>query len=454
MHSMASQRARSTRRSSFGSARVAKPCVKAGIRRRGFAFLALLCVLLRSERAHAGDPSKDVPSVEACRAAWASFYDRLTSLRVEYQLSTQALVEPAVLKRYLGVVRLVEEQHIFAFKGEQRYFAIQRASDQVQDFAPDVEPVSDATAQPAGGGAASNEGRKNANSTLPVRDAVSKDGKKRSSRSLRTTKHGEYAFNGNVRQIRSRDTESLNLLPKSQLAGSDLLCFDQTYLHAQYRTLPDVFDKADSRAGWRLPDALNGDDVHVRRTREDVDGRACAVIELRISNKVFWCDPELGYAVRQWEGRTPQTNILCNRYHLRDYRQVAPSVWLPFEIVQEACAPQAPEEYRSRPLMTYTVRVTRLQVNDVPDATFTLAAPPGTRVADRTIADQDQPVMYRMPADPSKIPATIAEALARRAERLIDPPRRKWVPVVVGVNVAALLAMVWLLRRRRRWRQR
>ncbi len=261
MHSRLSQRPPSTRRSSFGSARVAKLCVKAGIRRRGFAFLALLCVLLRSERAHAGDPSKDVPSVEACRAGWATFYDRLTSLRVEYDLSTQALVEPAVLKRYLGVVRLVEEQHIFAFKGEQRYFAIQRASDQLQDFAPDVEPVSDATAKPAGGGPAAN-------------------GKKRSSRSLRTTKHGEYAFNGNVRQIRSRDTESLNLLPKSQLAGSDLLCFDQTYLHAQYRTLPDVFDKVDSRASWRLPDALDGDDVHIRPNREDVDGRACAVVEL------------------------------------------------------------------------------------------------------------------------------------------------------------------------------
>jgi hypothetical protein len=328
----------------------------------------------------------------------------------------------------LGVVCLVDEKHTFAFKGEQRYFAFQRASDHQEDFAPEVESLFEATNKPV-------------------------SPKRNSSRSFQTAKHCEYAFNNRVRQIRSHDTGSLNVVSKEQVSGSDLACFDQTYLHAQCRELPDVFDKADLRASWRLPDALDDDDVHVRPTREDVDGHACAVVELRMKNRVFWCDPELGYAVRRWEGRTRDTNLLCNRYHLQDYREVAPSIWLPFLIVQEACAPKAPQEYRNRPIMTYTLRVERLEANDVPDALFTLEAPAGTRVADRTIAGQDKPVMYKVPADPSKLDATIAAVLARRSETLISPPGRKWVLFFVGVNIAALLVLVALLVFRRRQRR-
>jgi hypothetical protein len=413
---------------------------------RRVGLLTLCLVVWLSTSAQAGDTTTPLPTIEELRASWATFNDRLKSLSVEYELSSQALVEPSVVKKYLGVIRLVDEKHTFAFKGEQRYFGFQRAPGQAQDFAPDVEPRPEAPRAAAGSG----DARKDA--ALSGLEAVTSKPGSGAKHTFTTAKYSEYAFNGRVRQIRSHDTESLNLVPKAQATGNDALCFDQGYLHAQLRVLPDVFDQADSRASWRLPDALEGDNVSIRPNRESIDGHSCVVVELRKRAIVLWCDPACNYAVRQWEGRKPDTNILCNRYHLGDYRQVAPSVWLPFLIVQEACAPKAPAPYQNVPLMTYTFRVSHLQVNDVPDAMFTLEAPAGTRVSDLTVPGHEQvPVMYRMPAEASKLAATIAEAVARRAGPVVTASGRRLM-LVIGANIATLALFVILWRGRKRLR--
>jgi hypothetical protein len=422
--------------------------LKAGPGRRAGLLLVLVGVVLCLDPATAADTSPEPPTIATCRAAWATFNDRLKSLSVEYEFSSQALVEPSVLKRYLGVIRLVDEKHTFAFKGEQRYFGFQRASDQIKDFAPDVEPSPEAPRAAAGSG----DARKDGTPALSGLEAVTSKPGSGAKHTFTTAKQSEYAFNGRVRQIRSHDAESLNLVPRAQATGNDALCFDQGYLHAQLRVLPDVFDQADSRASWRLPDALEGDNVSLRPNRESIDGHSCVVVELRKRAIVLWCDPACNYAVRQWEGRKPDTKILCNRYHLGDYRQVAPSVWLPFLIVQEACAPTAPAPYQNVPLMTYTFRVSHLQVNDVPDAMFTLEAPAGTRVSDRTIAGhEDRPVMYQRPVDASRLDATIAQALARQAGKTVPPSGNKWI-LLVGANVAVVCAaiLLFVVRRRRR----
>jgi hypothetical protein len=398
------------------------------VRRRRKVLVLLLALSAWPTTAHAAEDS----TIEACRSAWKNANDRLSNLKVEYEITTEGLVPPAALKKYMGVIRLVRENHTFAFKGEQRYFNFEKASPEVTDFAPEVESSQDAA--------------KTAPSKLAGLSPVSAK-RDQKSRARRTTKHSEYAFNGHTRQIRSHDNDSLNRVPRSQISTNDAASFDQTYLHAQLRTLPDVFDQSDSRSEWRLPDALAGEEVHVRNSPETIDGKSCIVIELRKRNIVLWCDPACGYALRQWEGRTPTTNVLCNRYHLQDYREVVPSLWFPFAVVQEAGNPQAPDEYRNVPLMTYTIRVTHLEVNDVADAQFTLEAPAGTRISDRTIGGQERPIMYTVPANAAQLDATISRALSRQTGKA-DAQLGRWMLLVeLNVLLAALLVVVYFRRR-------
>jgi hypothetical protein len=87
------------------------------------AALLFLVVLSARLRANAGETER--PQIEECRAAWATFYNDLKSLRVEHTWRTDSFVDPAALKQYLGVAgeRGTEVKHIFAFKGDQRYFS-------------------------------------------------------------------------------------------------------------------------------------------------------------------------------------------------------------------------------------------------------------------------------------------------------------------------------------------
>jgi len=311
---------------------------------------ALLFLVVLSARLTVNAAATESPQIEECRAGWATFFNALKSLRVEYTWQTDAFADPAALKQYLGVTaRGTEVKHIFAFKGDQRYFSYD-------------------------------------NSALLASGKVKKTGE-----------HYEYAYNGRKRQMRSHDANWLGLdSARNGQSKDDGGEYQQFYLRALFHVLPDVFSST-SRSTLRLPDALVDEDVRVRPALEEIDGQPCVVVELRKSNRVLWADPRLTYGLRQWEIRTPDTNRLIWRYHLRDYRPVAPGVQLPFLIVQERGAPQAPQEFQNAPLMSWTFRVTRLDANNVPDSTFTLDLKPGERITDRTVGPS--PVMYTVPAD-------------------------------------------------------
>ncbi len=264
---------------------------------------ALLFLVVLSGRRSANADSTENTQIEKCRAGWAVFFKGLKSLRVEYTWRTDALVDPAALKQYLGVTGSggPESKHIFTFKGDQRYFSYD-------------------------------------NSALRAPGKVKKMGE-----------HYEYAYNGQKRQMRSHDANWLGLdSARNGRPNDDGGNYQQFYLRALFHVLPDVFS-SNSRSTLRLPDALADEDVHVRPTLEEIDGRACVVVELRKSNRVLWADPRLNYALRQWEIRTPDTNRLIWRYHLRDYKPVVPGVQLPFLIVQDRGAPKRHQSFKTRP---------------------------------------------------------------------------------------------------------
>jgi hypothetical protein len=367
---------------------------------------ALLFLVVLSARGSANTDSTESTQIEKCRTGWASFFNGLKSLRVEYTWRSDALVDPAALKQYLDVTAEgIEVKHIFAFKGDQRYFSYD-------------------------------------NSVFLPSGKLKKIGE-----------HYEYAYNGRKRQMRSHEANWLGLdSAQNGRSKDDGANFLQFYLRALFHVLPDVFS-SNSRSTLRLPDAMADEDVHVRPTLEEIDGHACVVVELRKSNRVLWADPGLNYTLRQWEVRTPDTNRLIWRYHLRDYRPVAPRVQLPFLIVQDRGAPKAPQEFQNGPLMSWTIRVTHLDANNVSDSTFTLDVPAGVKVTDRTVASG--PVMYTVPADAKKLDSTIANAVAR-ASALIgghgqSPSPWRTLMTLAAVNLLLLgaLATALFVRRRR-----
>lgn len=384
-------------------------CPRRGITSRFHkpATAALLFLVVLSARRPAYADSTETTQIEKCRAGWATFFDALKSLRVEYTWRTDALADAAALKQYLGVSGAggTEVKHIFAFKGDQRYFSYDN------------------------------------NDSLAAGQAK------------KTGEHYEYALNGRKRQTRSHAANWMGLdSARNGQSKDDGGEYQQFYLRALFHVLPDVFS-SNSRAALRLPDAVADEDVHVRPAAEEIDGSACVVVELRKSNRTLWADPRLSYALRQWEIRTPDTHRLIWRYHLRDYRPVAPGVQLPFLIVQERGAPQAPQEFQNAPLMSWTFRVTRLEANNVPDSTFTLDLKPGERVTDRTVGPS--PVMYTVPADDKQLDTTVAKAVARvrdlPAQETKPPtPWPTWI-ILEAVNlVIGALAIAFFIRRRRR----
>ena len=86
---------------------------------------ALLFLVVLSARLTANAAATESPQIEECRAGWATFFNGLKSLRVEYTWRTDTLADPAALKQYLGVSGAggTEVKHIFAFKEDQRYFS-------------------------------------------------------------------------------------------------------------------------------------------------------------------------------------------------------------------------------------------------------------------------------------------------------------------------------------------
>ena len=108
--------------------------------------------------------------------------------------------------------------------------------------------------------------------------------------------------------------------------------------------------------------------------------------------------------------------------------------------------------------MNWTFRITHLDANNVPNATFTLDLKPGMTVTDRTAAFF--PVMYTVPAGRAKqIDSTVSNAVARATALLGEQTKRPslgrtWlIFAVANFVLVGALATALLVRRRRSTRR-
>jgi serine protease Do len=124
---------------------------------------------------------------------------------------------------------------------------------------------------------------------------------------------------------------------------------------------------------WRLPGNFAClPHCRVRPNEEQVDGAGCVVLEvpLKEGTETIWLDPGLGYSARKWEVRAG--NRLVWRRTSKDFREYAPGCWLPLE----AAASFGPPAWTSlvppdQSVYTQRMSLRYARVNDVPDSIFT-----------------------------------------------------------------------------------
>ncbi|MBX3414270.1 MAG: hypothetical protein KF708_16405 [Pirellulales bacterium] len=153
-----------------------------------------------------------------------------------------------------------------------------------------------------------------------------------------------------------------------------------------------------------------------------IEGAACHVVE-RAGEDCLWIDAARGVLMRRQffaENRV-DSEVSCE---LRDYREVAARIWLPYEI----------ERYH-RGLAHHVVhRVQSYRVNDVTDAAFVFVPPPGTLIHNRDTDEFSQ--------TPGGL--DFFEELISRAYSRVEAPRRPFpwtlvvLPALCGIALGAL----------------
>ena len=283
--------------------------------------------------------------------------NRVASLLVEYDLTTEADVDPRLLVAWqLGVGRDFREHHRVAFRGNKRLTDI--TSSKVFAFpAPALETSTD-PAVPA------NVARR-----LEVARHIDTECRKsgRIDHLLqygRSGIHTRHMFNSHYMFMAGWDQPvdaAYFVGPRDYLANIGL------------RPINPKPDDIVSEQAWRLPgNFARLPKCRVRPTEELVDGVGCVVLDVPIEpeTETIWLDPTLGYSPRKWEVRMGDRLVWRRTNH--NFREFGPNCWLPLEAA-EAHGPPSWVAVDTQGQLAYTRRMVLryARVNDVPDSIFT-----------------------------------------------------------------------------------
>lgn len=349
----------------------------------------------------------------------------LESLYVRYCIASEPLGSPFDIRKYFYTLFFENQDTAFAFKGNKRYSKIEHPNGGVYDDLLETDP----------------------------------DG---SPKEVRVTSDAEHAFDGALLYYindtaGSREAPAA-IVPKERNASGGSCYFDLDYMSWPLRMLPDALSIEEHRSDLWLPGVIELGNCHVRPGVDTVDGAECIVMEWRSEvsvlgedgnmrneprDNVVWCDQELGYAVRQRETYfVAADRILENRYSFSQFIEVIKDVWLPQKCLWDRYAPEsAPPQLHNTPLIRYTVQVSEIHANDVPDSLFALSFPPGSFVRDERYIQNGKPIFYTMPASGKELEAVIQRRLLGEGGGEVLPPRSLWIRLGIG----GLLLLVILL---------
>jgi hypothetical protein len=200
-----------------------------------------------------------------------------------------------------------------------------------------------------------------------------------------------------------------------------------------------------------VPTALSRADWYrVKSTLEVVDGRPCHVV--LSARDAIWVDAGSGFCVRR-RATASQTGpddpgSLSTLQMCSDFVEPVSGVWLPKTgVTLNYTSQREPESIRGKLSHIQTVKVSRINVNDISDELFELNFTPGTMVADE-VAQK----VYHMPHGEDALDRAIAEGKPFIDGKVIEPylsTRQKVLLGVAGGMAVILVALVLTTRWRR-----
>jgi len=177
---------------------------------------------------------------------------------------------------------------------------------------------------------------------------------------------------------------------------------------------------------WLLHLALRDPACLVRPELEEVRGHRCVVVELP-GQDTAWLDVDRGYALVRRETRECPLRFT---YQNADFREVAPKLWLPWELSRTVY--YGPGAEKNRDILDGTLTIVRMEVNNVADEVFHFTPEPGTRVY-----DVDRNEVKQLPGG-----LEVMDQVARAGRRIVaeDPASVRPASWLGWVHATLLLA--------------
>jgi hypothetical protein len=295
--------------------------------------------------------------------------DRYRSLLVEYDITTEADVDPQLLLAWqFSFFRDYHERHRIAFLGPKRLTEITIPAG--DGF---LAPAYAVTPDPAAPKDISQRLAKAQRTAAQARDAGLIHwhllSYRQSSGMRRFVFDSENVYSKSV--YGDEDSSEGFLGPTDYLANIGLRPINPRPPSTDASWRSRNGDLAEEQA-WQLPGNFAGlPDCRIRPNEEQVNGADCVVLEvpLKEGTETIWLDPGLGYSPRKWEARAG--NRLVWRRTNEDFREFAPGCWLPLE----SAASFGPPAWTSlvppdQSVYTQRMRLRYARVNDVPDSIF------------------------------------------------------------------------------------
>jgi serine protease Do len=290
--------------------------------------------------------------------------ERFKSLLVEYDILTEAHVEPKLLMSWdLHMIRDYQEQHRVAFAGAKRYTQVVRP-DVLLKYVPEDQVTADPNAPPEV--AKAIEQRRLAAMKRKAEGSLGHLFARQRGEEIRSIFDGSKCFLWDDSRRRMLECQPGDFYsPLSYLAGLGLRPVDPE---------PGTEQGKSQQPFWFPENFTLYEVCRPLSTQEAVEGAACGVVEAEyhrewdgkrhtITDKI-WFDAKLGFAPRKWEQRVD--GLFASLRTNMKFDEFAPGCWLPWESAWTVGTPGwAAPELRNRPAYTYNMRLRKVRINDV-----------------------------------------------------------------------------------------
>lgn len=317
------------------------------VQARRLLLLAAVALGIATSAAGADEPL----SLEAVKARLRASIEKIESLHLRVRRTTTLSAAPEEVRSWAPGLAVPEhlgtDEVLVAFKGDNRYRRVLEL-----DYTP-----------PAGRPA--SEAARHTSRYFDATSVWNGSELRRRNRNLRT---GKYEYNS------APDQKPRDCFPPSEyLTNVGLAVADPTAGDEAKRNLQQM---------GLLPEILERWPYEVLPRTETVDGAPCLVLAGKVRCKLpansgpeeksvsdtLWLDLKHGLAIRK---RESQIDGQLVRVVNRELVEVLPGVFLPGESLTESWAPrEAPEQYRSDPVLVCRMSLLLYVVNQVPDELF------------------------------------------------------------------------------------